>query len=73
MTLNKHQQNRPLQSGTAVPGAMVWNQDSNQRLTLISKNGGIHVGWVEERQASPAPTDPIQIELDFNQSTTNNK
>jgi len=44
----------------------------NQRLTLISKNGGIHVGWVEEPQASPAPTEPIQLELDFNQSTTNN-
>ena len=45
----------------------------NQRLTLISKNGSIHVGWVEEPQASPAPTDPIQLELDFNQSTINNK
>ena len=45
---------------------------SSQRLTLISKNGGIHVGWVEEPQASPAPTQPTQLELNFNQSTTNN-
>ena len=45
----------------------------NQRLRLINKNGGIHVGWVEEPQASPAPTHPIQLELDFNQSTTDNK
>ena len=73
MTLNKHQQNRPFQPGTAFPGAMAWNQDSNQRLTLISKNGGIHVGWVEVTQASPAPAQQIQLEIDFNQSTTNNK
>jgi len=46
---------------------------SNQRLTLISKNGGIHVGWVEVTQASTAPTQSIQLEIDFNQSTTNNK
>ena len=45
----------------------------SQHLTLISKNGGIHVGWVEEPQASPAPTHLIQLELDFNQSTTDNK
>ena len=45
----------------------------NQRLTLISKNGGIHVGLVEEPQASSAPTDPTQLELDFKQSTTDNK
>ena len=45
----------------------------SQRLTLISKNGGIHVGWVEEPQASPGPTEPTQLELDFNQSTTDNK
>lgn len=44
----------------------------NQRLTLISKNGGIHVGWVEEPQTSPTRTDPIQLELEFNQSTTAN-
>ena len=44
----------------------------NKLLTLISTNGGIHVGWVEEPQASPAPTYPIQLELDFNQSTTDN-
>ena len=45
---------------------------STQRLTLITKNGGIHVGWVEEPQTSPAPTEPIQLELDFNQSTDDN-
>ena len=45
----------------------------SQRLTLISKNGGILVGWVEEPQASPGPTQPMQLELDFNQSTTDNK
>ena len=72
MTLNKHQQNRPLQSGTAVPGSEAWNPNSNQRLTLISKNGGIHVGWVEDLPASTAPTQPIQLELDFRQSTTDN-
>ena len=44
----------------------------NRRLTLISKNGGIHIGWVEEPQASPAPKEPIQLELDFNQLTTDN-
>ena len=44
----------------------------SQRLTLISKNGGIHVGWVEELEASPAPTELIQLELNFNQSTTDN-
>ena len=42
----------------------------HQRLTLISKNGGIHVGWVEDLPASPAPTEPIQLELDFNQGDT---
>ena len=45
----------------------------SQRLTIISKNGGIHVGWAEESQSSAAPADPIQLELDFNQSTTDNK
>ena len=44
----------------------------NKLLTLISKNGGIHVGWVEEPQTSPAPTEPIQLKLDFNQSTSDN-
>ena len=44
----------------------------NQRLTLISKKGGIHVGWVEEPQASPAPTQPIQLELSLNQSRADN-
>ena len=45
---------------------------SNQPLTLISKNGSIHVCLVEEPQASTAPTQSIQLELDFNQSTTEN-
>ena len=49
------------------------SETPNQRLTLISKNGGIHLGWVEEPQASPAPTHLIQLELDFNQSTSKNK
>ena len=54
----------------------IMNNQTNtpdQRLTLISKNGGMHVGWVEEPQASSAATQPIQLELDFNQSTTDNK
>ena len=71
MALNKHQQNRPFQPGAAVQASVAWNQDSNQRLRLISKNGGIHIGWVEESQVSPAPTQPVQLEIDFNQSTTN--
>ena len=45
----------------------------NQRFTLVTKNGGIHVGWVEEPQASADPTEPMQLELDFNQSTTDNE
>ena len=73
MTLNKQQQNWPYRASTVVPGSVAWNQDSSRRLTLISKNGSIHVGWVEEPQASPAPTEPIQLELDFNQSTADNK
>ena len=40
----------------------------NKLLTLISKNGGVHVGRVDDLPASPAPTH----ELDFNQSTTDN-
>ena len=31
----------------------------NQRLTLIIKNGSIHIGLVEESKASSAPTQPI--------------
>ena len=44
----------------------------NQRFTLISKNGGIHVGWVEDLPASTAPTETIQLELDFRQSSIDN-
>ena len=42
----------------------------NQRLQLITKNGGVHVGWVEDKPASPPTNDTIQLELDFNQSIT---
>jgi len=41
-----------------------------RRLTLITKNGSIHLGLVEDKPASPPTTDTIQLELDFNQSTT---
>ena len=41
-----------------------------KRLTLIAKNDSIHLGLVEEQTASPPTTDTIQLELDFNQSTT---
>jgi hypothetical protein len=47
------------------------SQAHNQNLRLISKNGSIHVGLVEDKPASPAPTDAIQLELNFNQATTN--
>ena len=43
------------------------------KITLVSKNRGIHVGWGEGLPASPAPTQPIQLELDFNQSATDSK
>ena len=43
----------------------------NQRLQLITKNGSIHLALVEEQTVSPPTTDTIQLELDFNQSTTN--
>ena len=46
------------------------SQTTSQTLKLITKNGSIHLGLVEEHQASPAPTDAIQLELDFNQATT---
>jgi len=42
----------------------------NQQLTLITKNGSIHIGLVEKHQASPPTTDAFQLELDLNQSTT---
>ena len=29
----------------------------NQRLTLISKNGSIHLGWVEDTPPQPSPTE----------------
>jgi len=46
------------------------SQAHNQNLTLITKNGSIHLGLVEEHQASPPTTDTIQLELNFNQATT---
>ena len=42
----------------------------NQRLQLITKNGSIHLGLVEDKPVSPPTTDAIQLELDFNQPTT---
>jgi len=47
-----------------------YSTTKTQNLRLITKNGSIHLGLVEEHQASPAPTDAIQLELDFNQPTT---
>ena len=49
-----------------------YNTTKIQNLRLINKNGSIHLGLVEEHQASPAPTDAIQLELDLNQPTTDN-
>ena len=46
------------------------SQDQDQNLRLIAKNGSIHIGLVEEQTVSPSTTDAIQLELDFNQSTT---
>ena len=46
------------------------SQTKKQNLRLIAKNGSIHIGLAEEHQASPAPTDTIQLELDFNQLKT---
>ena len=42
----------------------------NQRLTLMTKNGSIHLGLVEEQTVSPPTTHAIQLQLNFNQSTT---
>ena len=42
----------------------------SQRLQIITENASIHLGLVEEHQASTAPTDAIQLELNFNQATT---
>ena len=46
------------------------SQTKKRNIKLIAKNGSIHIGLVEEHQASPAPTDTIQLELDFNKTTT---
>ena len=42
----------------------------NQRLKLITKNGSIHFGLIEEQPVSLPSADAIQPELDFNQSRT---
>jgi len=46
------------------------SQTPNQNLKLITKNGSIHLGLVEEQTVSPPSTDAIQLELDFNQVIT---
>ncbi len=46
------------------------SQAQNQNLRLITKNGSIHLGLVEEHRPSPPTTDTIQLELDLNQPTT---
>jgi len=48
------------------------SQTTNQNLTLITKNGSICLGTMDDKSASPASKDPIQLELDFNQMTTDN-
>jgi len=47
-----------------------YNTTKIQNLRLVSKNGSIHLGLVEDKPASPPTTDAIQLELDLNQSTT---
>ena len=46
---------------------------SQNRYTLITSGGYTRFGRVEEPEPLPAPTEPIQLELDINQSTTDNK
>ena len=69
MTFNQHQQCRAHLPGTSLPSSTALNHESKQQLKLITKNGSIHLGLVEEHQASPAPTDAIQLELDLKQAT----
>ena len=47
-----------------------YNTTKIQNLRLVSKNGSIHLGLVEDKPASSHTTDAIQLELDFNQSIT---
>jgi len=46
------------------------SQAHNQNLRLISKNGSIHLAQADEHRTSPPTTDTIQLELNFNQATT---
>ena len=46
------------------------SQTTSQTLKLITKNGSIHLGLIEDKPGSPPTTDAIQLELDLNQSTT---
>ena len=48
------------------------SQTTSQTLKLITKNGSIHLGLVEDKPASPPTNDTIQLELNFNQSTPDN-
>ena len=42
----------------------------NKRLQLTSVNGCIRLGWVEDTPPESFPTEPIQLELDFDQGDT---
>ena len=46
------------------------SQATNEKLKLITKNGCIHLGLVKEQMVSPSSTNAIQLELDFNKTTT---
>ena len=46
---------------------------SQNRYTLIASGGCIRFGRVEAQPVSSDPTEPIQLELDINQSTIDNK
>jgi len=41
----------------------------NQRITLISKNGGVHVGWVAEKPEPSGPKDRLEQVLEAKQQT----
>ena len=46
------------------------SQTTSQTLKLITKNGSIHLAQADEHRTSPPTTDTIQLELNFNQATT---
>ena len=46
------------------------SQATNEKLKLITKKGCIHLGLVKEQMVSPSSTNAIQLELDFNKTTT---